>query len=271
MKIKKKAPVFAKDWQLAILRGLQTESRHITEEQRLAAVEETGLDKKWVRNWFMRQKSKATARNKKNQLCYPPPADEPQHISHGLPSYRSESEPVDHASVLGQSSGQAPETSATRRTGSPHASQSIAQAIPRYERSFSSTSVPSDGSFANGTPVAHATKMAYSRDPLCNRYPDFSQFFHPQVYERFRNSESLPTINGRLVQLLANADPDPTAPAHLRGLLTPHRLDGAPVDRGSSTGLQDSPYPIAFVVRLADVEQLPPPCRPAALNSNERR
>ncbi|KAF8842205.1 hypothetical protein BDN67DRAFT_966204 [Paxillus ammoniavirescens] len=205
------------------------------------------------------------------QLCYPPPADEPHPISLGLPSYISESAPIDRASVLGQSSGQAPETSATHRTGSPHASQSIAQEIPHCERSFSSASIPSDGSFANGTFVAHTTKMAYSRDPLCNRYPDFSQFFHPQVYERFRNSESLPTVNDRLVQLLANANADQNAPAHLRGLLTPHRLDGAPVDQGSSTGSQDSPYPIAFVVRLADVEQPPPLCRPSALNSSERR
>ncbi|KIK77505.1 hypothetical protein PAXRUDRAFT_834963 [Paxillus rubicundulus Ve08.2h10] len=276
MKIKKRAPVFAKEWQLAILRKLQTESRHITEEQCLAAVEETGLDKKWVKNWLTRQKSKTAARNRKNQvllqeenLCYPPAADEPRHMLHGLPSHRSESESMDRVSVLGPSGGQASETSATDRTNSFYASRSMTQAVPRYERSFSNASLPSDGSFANGTPVAHATAMAYSRDPLCNRYPDFSQFFHPQVYERFRNSESLPTIDDRLLQLLANADADPNVLAHLRGLLTPHRLGGALVGQDSSTGLQNSPYPIAFVVRPADVEQLHHPLVPRLAITND--
>ncbi|KAF8133825.1 hypothetical protein EV363DRAFT_1397237 [Boletus edulis] len=51
----------AKEWQLAVLKKLQSESVNPTEEQRSAAAAETGLDKKWVRKWFTRQRSKLVA------------------------------------------------------------------------------------------------------------------------------------------------------------------------------------------------------------------
>ncbi|KAF9221596.1 hypothetical protein BS17DRAFT_881722 [Gyrodon lividus] len=287
MKTKRRQPIFAEEWQLAVLRKLQTESRRPTEEQRLAAVAETGLDEKWVKNWFTRQKSKAAARNRKNQvflqqenvrarsanpilppvttlslqLCDPPAADEPRRTSHDLPSYRSASEPIEPACVPGRSNGQVSCTNATHRTDSPHSSQSIADAhaLPRCERSFSSTSMPSNDSFTIRTSASHAITMpTYSRDSLCNRYPDFSQFFHPQVHERFRSSESLPPVNGQslLVRLLASGDTDSHVPAHLRGLLASHHFDRVPAGQGLSTALQDPPYPVAFAVRLADVELL---------------
>ncbi|KAF9241156.1 hypothetical protein BU15DRAFT_73631 [Melanogaster broomeanus] len=274
MKTKRKQPVFAEEWQLAILRKLQTESRRPTEEQRLAAVAETGLDEIWVKNWFVRQKSKVAAQNRKSHALLQqenvraqsahltvlpvttfrlqsfdlPAANEPRQAWYGHPSStgRSVSEAIEPACVPGPSGAQVSRTSATHRSDSPHLYQSVVggHAISRYEPRFSSTSMPYNDSFPIRTVAAQTVMLpTYSRDPLYNRYPDFSQFFHPQVYERFRSSELLPPINGHdhLVALLANTDMDTHAPAHLRGQFISHHFNGVSVVQDPSTGLQGSP------------------------------
>lgn len=43
MSTQRRRPTIAKDWQLAVLKKLQSESENPTEEQRLAVVAETGL------------------------------------------------------------------------------------------------------------------------------------------------------------------------------------------------------------------------------------
>ncbi|KAF8442879.1 hypothetical protein L210DRAFT_514840 [Boletus edulis BED1] len=142
----------AKEWQLAVLKKLQSESVNPTEEQRSAAAAETGLDKKWVRKWFTRQRSKlAAARNRTERAPTFKLYSTPEHPPPYLPS------PV---------SLESPSPPSTLDT----------QAIPHAHQ----TVLVTNDSSQKTAVVPHTTTIpTYSRDPLCNRYPDFSQFFHP--------------------------------------------------------------------------------------------
>ncbi|KAG8214634.1 hypothetical protein J3R82DRAFT_9712 [Butyriboletus roseoflavus] len=265
----RRRPTIAKEWQLAVLKKLQSESSNPTERQRSAAAAETGLDEKWVKNWFIRQRSKVAARNRKGQLatseprvhsatvptfklqlCYPPAVPSgPQ----ALPSRRSVSTPIDPAPYITATSCREP-SPASLESRSPHPPRSTvdAQTIHCSHRSVSAPM------YLNNPPekptlVPHATTIpTYSRDPLCNRYPDFSQFFHPQVHERFRSSELSAPINN--LQLLANPNMDSHAHVHIQGLfnlLDPLHLDGLPTHQNSSAYLRSCP--VAFSMRLVDL------------------
>ncbi|KIJ62607.1 hypothetical protein HYDPIDRAFT_41751 [Hydnomerulius pinastri MD-312] len=298
----KKTPVFAEEWQLAVLKRLLAEPRLSAEEQRSAALAETGLcvpstysnnrhvtsayrDAAWVKGWFARQKSKAASRNRKKQvkrqegnvrahsadpslppvatfrlqLVYPPEADKPQYASHGLPSYHTASESIEPARITPRSGGEAQRANGGRRADPPCLSQPASmRAAHGYDQNISNISTPSDDSRGPDTPIELATRIpSYSRDPLYNRYPDFSQFFHPLVHEQYRSSATLPPADGHnlLIRLLANAEMDPHAPPHLRDLFSSFHFDGVEITQGSLAGLQDFPAcPISFTTRLGDVE-----------------
>ncbi|KAF8551697.1 hypothetical protein OG21DRAFT_1498958 [Imleria badia] len=205
----RRRPTIAKEWQLAVLRKLHAETRNPTDEQRSAAAAETGLDEKWVRNWFSRQRSKLAARNSRGRLAATVPIFKFQHPLIGVPTRRSVSTPTDPAPYLPSPAS----------LGSPSNTQTTS-------RSHRSVSAPI--SLNNPIPT-------YSRDPLCNRYPDFSQFFRPGVHERFTFELSASISNpNHPVQFLAN-------PAHLY----PHDLA---TDQRCSTDL-----PVAFSMRLVDL------------------
>ena len=176
-------------------------------------------DEKWVRNWFVRQRSKLAARNRKNQ-----PATEPTFKVQlcYAPAVRSVSTPVPSPPSL------------ESRSPRPSPPTVDTQAIP-----VSLDNPP--------TLVPHtATIPTYSRDPLYNRYPDFSQFFRPQVHERFHTFE-LPTAISNYNHLPTNPNPDPHAPMGLLSLLNPFHLE-LPT---SSTNIQSCP--VSFSVRLVDL------------------
>lgn len=156
-------------------------------------------DEKWVRNWFTRQRSKLAARNSKSRLA----ATVPIFKLH-MPTRRSVSTPTDPA-------------------GSP-------STTPRAHRSVSAPVS------LNDPPPYTPTIPAYSRDPLCNRYPDFSQFFRPQVHERFHTCG----LSAPIVQFIAKP-----ASMHFQGLYP------LPTDQRCSTNLQ--PCPVAFSMRLVDL------------------
>ena len=172
-------------------------------------------DEKWVKNWFIRQRSKLATRNRtsqpattkaysvptfKLQLCYPPP--DPSDVR-SLPS---------PASL--ESRSPRPSTVNTQATH-----QRIA------------------------TPSQNPT-IPYSRDPLCNRYPDFSQFFRPNVHQTFELSARISNHNDLIQRLDTNSHA--TMPfqfdLHLGSLSTHQR---------SSTNLQSCP--VAFSMRLVDI------------------
>ncbi|KAH0832091.1 hypothetical protein J3R83DRAFT_13000 [Lanmaoa asiatica] len=288
----KRRPTIAKEWQLAILKKLQSESSNPTEEQRLAAAAETGLcvvhetafavvqayppfsrDEKWVRNWFIRQRSKVAVRNRKIQLatteprqtrahssatvptfklqlCYPPAAPQDPPFRRSLPM------PFDPAPCLPTNSRQPSPAGVESRSLRPSQSTVNAQAIPRSHQSVPAPMYLNNPS-QNPTLVPHTTTIpTYSRDPLCNRYPDFSQFFHPQVHERFPSSELSAPINNHnhFIQLLANPNMDSDVPMHFQGLfnlLNPLHLNGLPTHQSSSTYLRSCP--VAFSMRLVDL------------------
>ncbi|KAI9573561.1 hypothetical protein HD554DRAFT_2167143 [Boletus coccyginus] len=193
----RRRPTIAKEWQLVVLRKLQSESDNPTEQQRAAAAAETGLDEKWVRSWFVRQRAKLAARNRKHEPATTAPTFKLQLY---YPS--------------------------RRLVSTPSPSRSPRPSPPTEARDNPSTRVPHT-----------AAIPMYSRDPLYNRYPDFSQFFRPQVHERFRTFE-VPTA--------IHPDMNPHAPM---GLLNPFYL-GLPTHH-SSTNIQ--PCPVSFSARLVDL------------------
>lgn len=234
--------------------------------RRRASLPSFSRDEKWVRNWFTRQRSKVAARNRKSQppttkpcqpqahfatvptfklqLCSPPAVPTgPQ----DLPSRRSVSTPIDP--------GLYPPASLESRSP-PSRSTLNAQAMPRSHRSASAPTY-----LNNPTLVWHTTTIpSYSRDPLYNRYPDFSQFFRPQVHERFRTSElpselSAPINNhNHLIQLLVNQNMDSHAPVHFQSLfnlLDPLHIGGLPTYQSPSANLRSCP--VAFSMRLVDL------------------
>lgn len=228
-------------------------------------------DEKWVKNWFTRQRSKVAARHRKGhsattrvhsatvptfklQLFHPPAV--PTGLQ-GLPSRRSVSTPIDSAPYLTSNSYREPSPASVESCSSqPPRSPVNAQAIHCSHRSASAPT------YLNNPPqnpalVPHTTTIpTYSRDPLCNRYPDFSQFFRPQVHERFRSSELSGPVNNHnhLIQLLANPNMDSHAPMHIQGLfnlLDPLHLGSLPTHQNSSAYLRSCP--VAFSMRLVDL------------------
>lgn len=222
-------------------------------------------DEKWVRNWFTRQRSKLAARNRKGhpatadsaivptfkvQLCYPPP------LPGDLASRRSTT-PVDHHPTKPRRQP----SPATLESGSPCPSRLTisAETTPSPHRRISAPVHP------NNPPVntlfSHtATMPAYSRDPLCNRYPDFSQFFRPREHERPRASTfelSTPINNYSLImQFLANPNADPYTPMRslgLSNLMNPLRLQLGGVPTNPVPPTYARPCPVAFSVRLVDL------------------
>ena len=108
------------------------------------------------------------------------------------------------------------------------------------------TSSPSSVTSSNRT-IAIPT---YSRDPLCHRYPDFSQFFRPQGHERTCTLEpSTPTNTSHnpLMQLLAN----PHTSMHFQGSFNPLQLGNLSMNPAFATCLQSCP--VAFSMRLVDL------------------
>jgi hypothetical protein len=200
-------------------------------------------DEKWVRNWFIRQRSKLATRNRKSlasttaysvptfklQLCYPPPdpTDTPW-----------DSAPVDPAPYL--------PSPASLESCSPRPSPLTVntQAIPRSHRSVSD-------------PLNNPTMPTYSRDPLCNRYPDFSQFFRPHVHQTFELSARI-SNHSDLVQLLDSHTPTP-----FQGLFDLHLA----THQSSSTNLQSCP--VAFSMRLVDLSDHSSFTRPPVFPSPE--
>lgn len=141
---------------------------------------------------------------------------------------------------------------------SPRPSRSTvnAQATPPSYRSISAPTYLNNPP-QNLTLVPYSTPIpTYSRDPLCNRYPDFSQFFRPQVYERFRSPEFLAPIDNHnhLIQHLVNPNMDSHAPMHFQGLfnlLDPLHLGALPIHQSFSANVRSCP--VAFSMRLMDL------------------
>lgn len=203
-------------------------------------------DEKWVKNWFVRQRSKLAARNRKSQLAghsvtvptFKVQLCQPQ----GMPSPRSVSTPIEPAPCLPSPA------SLESRSPCPSPATPNSHATPRSQRSVSASLSPNSPS---QKPIP-----TYSRDPLSNRYPDFSQFFRSQVYERFSIFQlSAPISNyNHLVQLVANPGMDSHVPIHVQNLLNlvyPLHLGGIPTDQTSSTNMH--PCPVAFPMRLVDL------------------
>lgn len=215
-------------------------------------------DEKWVRNWFTRQRSKLAARNRRRQLATTEPRTHsatvptfklqlcyPSAVSSGLASRRSASTPIDPTPNSPAKSHRQPSPALESRSPRPSRLTDNAEAIPRSHRSISAP-VYSDSPPANTMLLPHTTTIpTYSRDPLCNRYPDFSQFFRPQGHERPHAFELSTPVDSHshLMQLLANPNMDSQG-MHFQGLsdlLNPSGLGAFPA------------CPVAFSMRLVDL------------------
>ncbi|KAG6377128.1 hypothetical protein JVT61DRAFT_1179 [Boletus reticuloceps] len=239
----RRRPTIATEWQLAVLKKLQSESGNPTEEQRSAAAAETGLcvaaltvmqaypspfssDKKWVRKWFTRQRSKlAAARNRTTQ----------QATTATFKLYSTPDHPPPY--LPSPASLESPSPPSTLDT----------QAIPHAHRTVL-VPMPTNNSSQNTTLVPHTTTIpTYSRDPLCSRYPDFSQFFRPTVHERFHTFDLSDPVS-HLIQPAVHPCLASHAPIDL---LDPLRLGGLFIHQSPWTNLY--PCPVAFSTRLADL------------------
>ncbi|KAH7885249.1 hypothetical protein F5I97DRAFT_1356875 [Phlebopus sp. FC_14] len=262
MKNKKKAPVYAEDWQLSVLKKLYSEITRPTEEQRLAAAAETGLDELWIRHWFTRQNAKAATRNRKKKALEgrARPADAnpcvvaPFRLSvkRYVAGDQLQSTSRPHSATItphlvksvhghDQSTVDGPPMTASR-TASCQWSTMEASETYACERSTSGTQ---SRFFVDMSILRkdNAWRASYSRDPLHNRYPDFSQFFRPGVHEKFQYTKFLPTSDG----LLHDGEIDAQPLQHLQDTF----------NHSASYGSLAGPpaffaYPVSFTVSLSD-------------------
>lgn len=191
-------------------------------------------DEKWVKNWFARQRSKLAARNRKDQ-----PATT---YSATVPTFKlqlSVRVPRRSASTPNRSRRQPSPATLEPPSSRPPRLTVDTDAISRSHRSVSAP-VHSKNQPMNTVLSSHAP--TYSRDPLCNRYPDFSQFFRPQAHQRPHTLELSTPIDGhtRLMQPPANAN-TAVHPMYFLGLSNPFSLAAL------------SPRPVAFSMRLVDL------------------
>ncbi|KAG9315742.1 hypothetical protein JVU11DRAFT_3390 [Chiua virens] len=251
----KRRPTIAKEWQLAVLKCLRSESENPTEEKILAAVAQTGLDEKWIRNWFTRQRSKAAARHTKGKGATAEPRRQRAQIPtfkvdlHTLPALPNGPRDLPSASTPIEPT---PWPSAkSLRQPSPVNVESQSSAIPRSYQTISASTYFNDPSTSSITPSSRTTAIStYSRDPLYNRYPDFSQFFLSQPQSRPPIFELPIPIDDHnpLMPLLAVPNTDPYIPMQLFNSSTPLHLPAQP-----SSPANLGPCPIAFSMRLVDL------------------
>ncbi|KAH7927768.1 hypothetical protein BV22DRAFT_1031389 [Leucogyrophana mollusca] len=220
MKPTTKTPVIAEQWQLALLKKSYRARPSPTEEQRHALVAETGLDESWIRNWFSKQSVKKSTRNRylppatiqprktrpsastsKPFILYLPSTMDPPALSqvdsNTLPYPQTSDFTVLESkrsvpSAFSTSEGRYPIGGSQCTTAAelddahrPVIQSPIIDYIPAaspddlFGRSPSPSECPSNARSSQSSETS--TRLTYSRDPLHNRYPDFSQFFLPKV------------------------------------------------------------------------------------------
>lgn len=189
----------------------------------LSRVEQRSREDLWIRNWFSRQNSKATALNRKAQVSnvrarltsVPSASFALQDYQLAVPLATHELLPVhipNHLPISGTTDGLL--ESLYNPQGSPSATRAAKAPRDNSPSSYSLSDVLSAYNFESSTTNAFtplqttATEakvsdmcLPYSRDPLYGRYPDFSQFFHPLVHDMFRSSVEVPNVLHPLADL----------------------------------------------------------------------
>ncbi|KAG1748731.1 hypothetical protein EDB19DRAFT_1905072 [Suillus lakei] len=214
----KKPPVRAKQWQLDILKKMHAEEARPSASQRHKLAVETGLDEPWIRNWFIRKNrgSRAPPRPGGPLMCIikldPPEPDNPTYFdasrsqgpsSHPVTPQGTSDIPPTLDSLLASANGQVDQNYPTQRLApryilphsvEPRSLSYTPDARPALAIRFSSRS--SYLSFGEESTLPQNTrKWRYSRDPLHNRYPDFSKFFLPTFSDTTGDAAKTPEFS----------------------------------------------------------------------------
>ncbi|KAG1772359.1 hypothetical protein EDD22DRAFT_947481 [Suillus occidentalis] len=216
----KKPTVRAKQWQLDILKKMHAEEARPSTSQRHKLAVETGLDEAWIRNWFMRKNRVSRAPVQNPQMrpggplmriikLDPPESDTPTNSD----ASRSRGHFPAHRVVF-QGTSDLP-TSEALLASVDKAVNSTRRLTPRYSlpdsaepRSLGytldelptlatrSSSRPSYSCLGKEMILRQNTRTwQYSRDPLHNRYPDFSKFFLPARSDTIGDAATTPELS----------------------------------------------------------------------------
>ncbi|KAG2151316.1 hypothetical protein DEU56DRAFT_545632 [Suillus clintonianus] len=213
----KKTAVRAKQWQVDILKNMHAEEARPSASQRHKLAVETGLDEAWIRNWFMRKNRGSRAPMHPGgplmhiiKLDRPKP-DTPIHSD----TSRSQGPASSHP-VVSQGTSDTPPTlesllvSVNRQSDKGYSMRTLApnDALPHSvdPRSLSYTpdvrpalaTRSNSSSYSSleeeSTLPQNTRKRRYSRDPLHNRYPDFSKFFLPTPSDTIGDAAKTPEL-----------------------------------------------------------------------------
>ncbi|KAG2112291.1 uncharacterized protein F5147DRAFT_650928 [Suillus discolor] len=216
----KKPIVRAKQWQLDILKKMHAEEARPSASQRHKLATETGLDEAWIRNWFMR-KNRVPRRPVQTRpegplehiiKLDPPQPDTPTYSDASRSQGPSRSHPVvtQKMSILPPTSesllasvGRADSAKSTWRLafryGLPHSVEPRSVGHTSDEPpavAIGSSSRSSYSSLGKEKALQQNTKAwRYSRDPLHNRYPDFSKFFVPTSSDTIGDAAKMPEFS----------------------------------------------------------------------------
>ncbi|KAG1745877.1 uncharacterized protein EDB91DRAFT_1246017 [Suillus paluster] len=271
----KKQAVRAKEWQVDILKNMHAEEPRPSASQRRRLAVETGLDEVWIRNWFIRYNKRSGSRplggstptRRGGSLMHTiklivPRSDTTIHSDTSRSQGPSPAHPVLSPgtsdilppldTLLASVNGQAVKYY-SRRMLHPSYTQVLPQSVdPRFlgyipgapsalgSRSSSSSSSSCYSSLGEENAFPRNTrKWRYSRDPLHNRYPDFSAFFLPTPCDAICDAAGMPEFSP-----IATSSPM-HSPSSLSTVLSP--------DFTLSTMPMHSPIalPVSFPARLS--------------------
>ncbi|KAG1906545.1 uncharacterized protein F5891DRAFT_975330 [Suillus fuscotomentosus] len=215
----KKPIVRAKQWQLDILKKMHAEEARPSTSQRHQLAMETGLDEAWIRNWFMRKNRvprppvqtrpegplvhiiKLDPPQPDTSTCSDAPREGPS-LSHPVVTQKMSILPPTSESLLA-SVGRADSAKSTWRLASgyslPHSVEPrsvgyTSDATPAL--AIGSSSRSSYSSLGKEKVLQQNTRAwRYSRDPLHNRYPDFSKFFLPASSDTIGDAAKMPEFS----------------------------------------------------------------------------
>ncbi|KAG1792959.1 uncharacterized protein HD556DRAFT_1527741 [Suillus plorans] len=214
----KKPIVRAKQWQLDILKKMHAEEARPSTSQRHKLAMETGLDEAWIRNWFMRKnrvprppvQTRPEARLVHIIKLNPPQPDTPTYSDASRSRGPSPPHPVatQKMSILPPTSesllasvGRADSAKSTWRLASGY---NLPHSVEPRSVGYTSDATPVLGSSSRSSYSSLGKEKAlqqntrawrYSRDPLHNRYPDFSKFFLPAYSDTIGDAAKMPELS----------------------------------------------------------------------------
>ncbi|KAH7914297.1 hypothetical protein BJ138DRAFT_437629 [Hygrophoropsis aurantiaca] len=264
----KQTSIIAEQWQLALLAKAYETQPKPSENQRRALVIETGLDEAWIRNC---RRTRTLAPASKPFVLYPPSPTNalvvPKPRSDGLaaPIRRQISDSTSNTSTENRSE----HFSSKSANGYPISGSRIIAPTeldiiqrPKTQSStsyYTSTSSTDDELFGRSpsptleypsnhwisqSDIGPPTRLTYSRDPLYNRYPDFSQFFLPKASGNpFSSTNTLQTI----VSVPAVSS---TSAVFYSASEMEHPMNTPVLPRNCSPYI---PLPVSYLTRVSDV------------------